>query len=101
MVYGKIAKGKHLEQDMIQCNTLNWSPGIEKKHPCPKPPILISNLIDKFSNEGDTVLDLFLGSGTTAVCAKVQGRKYIGFEINPEYIEISETRLAQEVLFGA
>jgi DNA modification methylase len=41
------------------------------------------------------VLDPFTGSGTTAVAAKTLGRKYIGFEINTEYVEIANNRLAE------
>ena len=44
------------------------------------------------------VLDPFIGSGTTALVAKNLGRKYIGIELNPEYIKIAENRLRQEVL---
>ena len=51
------------------------------------------------SKEGDIVLDAFVGSGTTAVACKQLGRKFIGFEISPEYCKIAEKRLAQEVLF--
>lgn len=49
--------------------------------------------------EGGVVLDPFMGSGTTAVVARKQSRNYIGFELNPEYIKIANTRLAQGVLF--
>lgn len=45
------------------------------------------------------VLDPFMGSGTTAVVAQKLGRNYIGIELNPEYIEIAEGRLAQQTLF--
>ena len=45
------------------------------------------------------VLDIFMGAGTTALVAKKLGRKYIGIELNPEYIKIAEKRLAQENLF--
>jgi DNA modification methylase len=44
-------------------------------------------------------LDPFMGAGTTAVVARKLGRKYLGIEINPEYIKIAEKRLSQQVLF--
>lgn len=62
-------------------------------HPICKPVAILQNLIINSSNEGDVVLDTFLGSGTTAVAAKNQGRQYIGFEINPKYYEIAKNRL--------
>ena len=55
--------------------------------------------IVSWSNEGDVVLDPFSGSGTTARMAKDNGRRFIGIEVNPEYVEISQQRLAQGVLF--
>jgi len=48
------------------------------------------------SREGGIILDPFLGSGTTAVTALKLLRKYIGCEINPEYIKIAEQRIAKE-----
>ena len=98
MVYGKVAKGKRLGQDYIYQITLNLSKGPEKNHPCPKPPFLIERLMDKFSNEGDIVMDPFNGSGTTTMIAKRLNRQFIGIDINPEYNKIAEQRLAQEVL---
>ena len=47
------------------------------------------------SNEGQIILDPFIGSGTTAVVAKMLGRNYIGIEINPDYCKIAEQRLAE------
>ena len=52
------------------------------------------------TNKGDVVLDPFLGSGTTAVVAKKLGRKYIGYEIVPEYVEMANIRLANVVEEG-
>ena len=52
-------------------------------------------LIDNFTKENDLILDIFSGVGTTAYCSLERGRKYIGFEINKEYWEISNERLAE------
>ena len=51
------------------------------------------------SREGDTVLDPFMGSGTTALISQRLGRKWVGIELNPEYIEIIKRRTAQSELF--
>lgn len=71
---------------------------IYTKHPTQKPIKLIKELIEKYSKKGDTILDPFLGSGTTAVACKQLNRNYIGIEINPKYYEIARQRLRQEVL---
>jgi DNA modification methylase len=70
-----------------------------KSHPAIFPEALARDHIRSWSNEGDIVLDPFSGSGTTAKMAKHNGRRFIGIEVNPEYVEISEKRLAQGVLF--
>lgn len=70
------------------------------QHPAIFPEKLARDHILSWSNEGDTVLDPFSGSGTTAKMAKHNGRRYIGIEINSEYCEIAEQRLEQNVLFG-
>lgn len=64
------------------------------------PPDLILPCILAGSRPGDTVFDPFMGSGTTALVAKENGRKYLGCELNPEYGGLQQQRLAQEVLFG-
>ena len=68
-------------------------------HPAPFPEALARDHILSWSNEGDIVLDPFSGSGTTAKMAKLNGRRWIGLEINKEYCEIAEHRLSQGVLF--
>lgn len=65
-------------------------------HPTIKPLEIIKNLIINSSNEGDIVLDPFLGSGTTAVASKMLKRQYIGFEINKDYFETSLKRINKE-----
>jgi site-specific DNA-methyltransferase (adenine-specific) len=68
-------------------------------HPAPFPEALARDHILSWSNEGDIVLDPFSGSGTTAKMAKHNGRRFIGIEVNQEYCDIAEKRLAQDVLF--
>ncbi len=62
-------------------------------HPCQLPIHLLDRLILLSTDEGDIVLDPFSGTGTTAISAKRLGRKYIGFELDKEYVEISNRKL--------
>ena len=62
-------------------------------HPVQMPEALAEKIIKRGSKEGDLVLDVFAGSGTSLVCAKRLNRKYLGFEINPDYIETINERL--------
>ena len=64
-------------------------------HPTVKPLEMIERLIKISSNEWDTVLDMYLWSGTTAVACKNTNRNFIGIEINPEYVEIAKKRLEE------
>lgn len=63
------------------------------KHPARFPEKLAEDHILSWSNPGDIVLDPFMGSGTTAKMAALNGRFFVGFEISPEYVEISNKRL--------
>ena len=63
------------------------------KHPAIFPEKLAHDHIISWSNEGDTVLDCFLGSGTTGKMAALSGRKFIGIEKNPEYFDIACKRI--------
>jgi site-specific DNA-methyltransferase (adenine-specific) len=67
------------------------------EHPC-QIPVNLKHRIIKIT-EGDTILDPFLGSGTTAVACKQLGRKCIGIELEAKYLNIAIERLRQEVLF--
>jgi site-specific DNA-methyltransferase (adenine-specific) len=62
-------------------------------HPAPFPEHLARDHILSWSNEGDTVLDPFLGSGTTGKMARQHGRKFVGIEISPEYLAIATNRI--------
>ncbi len=64
-------------------------------HPAPFPLDLPLRLILLYTNIGDVVLDPFMGSGTTALAAKMTQRHYVGYEIDPKYCRIAEERIAQ------
>jgi len=68
------------------------------KHPAPYQLELAKDHITSWSNPGDIVVDPFAGSGTTLKAAKELNRRFIGIEVNPEYVEMCENRTAQEVL---
>ena len=70
----------------------------QKAHPCQMPTGIVTRAMMFSSDVGDTVLDPFNGSGTTAVAAKQLNRRYIGMELNPEYVELTKKRLQQDAL---
>jgi DNA modification methylase len=65
-------------------------------HPATFSQELAKDHILSWSNEGDVILDPFMGSGTTALMALVTGRQFIGCEINSEYVHLSECRIEKE-----
>ena len=68
----------------------------EKLHPTQKPVELIERIINNSSQPGDTVLDTFMGSGTTGVACLRTGRHFIGCEIDDKYFNIAQERIRQE-----
>jgi hypothetical protein len=71
-----------------------------KQHMTQKPVALMFELVQLFTNAGDTILDPFMGSGTTGVAAIQLGRKFIGIEKDPRYFEIAVKRIEQAVAQG-
>ena len=67
----------------------------QRSHPTQKPEALLYRIIVSSTNKDDTILDPFLGSGTTAVMAKKLQRNYIGFEQDKEYIKLAKKRLKE------
>ena len=72
----------------------------ENGHPCPKPEGWMRWAVNKASMEGETILDPFMGSGTTGVACANLGRKFIGIEIEPKYFDIACRRIEQAQLQG-
>ena len=64
-------------------------------HPCPVPVKLMERIILLTTNEGDTIMDPFMGSGTTAIAALNTKRNYIGFEIDKTYYDITLNRIEE------
>lgn len=67
-------------------------------HPTQKPVALMEYLITSYTDEGDTVLDPFMGSGTTGVACQRTNRHFIGCDIAPEYVTLAAHRLAKTQL---
>ena len=65
----------------------------DKLHPTEKPVSLFRHYIENSTNKGDTILDPFMGSGTTGVACVQTGRNFIGIEIEPKYFEIAQKRI--------
>ena len=68
------------------------------EHPTPKPPELAAHFIRLHTQHGETVLDPFMGAGSTAEAAKLLGRSFIGVELEERWCELAARRLEQEVL---
>lgn len=80
-------------KDVIEIPTTCNGMGEKTPHPTQKPEELLRKIILASSNEGDIVLDPFIGSGTTAVCAKQLGREWIGLDKEKEYLGWAKERL--------
>lgn len=82
--------------DYYPKNLINISNASQKGkcHPTQKPVTLMEYLIKTYTNEGETVLDFTMGSGTTGVACKNLNREFIGIELDPEYFKIAEKRIS-------
>ena len=80
--------------DVWEFSHVHYCNGNRQKHPTQKPEGLIERMILASSDEGDTVLDPFCGSGTTLRVCQQLSRNAIGCEINPDYVSMTKTRLS-------
>lgn len=74
-------------------NILKYAKDYPSLHPTQKPILLLEDLVKTFSNEGDLVVDLTMGSGSTGVACKNTGRKFIGIEMDDEYFKVAKERI--------
>lgn len=81
------------EGNKYKSNILKYRKDYDGYHPTQKPVALLEDLIKTFSNEGDTVVDLTMGSGSTGVACKITGRNFIGIELDDEYFGIAKERI--------
>lgn len=88
---------EHLNHDADWADMGSKTQPMKNHHPTVKPLKLMSYLITLGSRKGDTILDPFVGSGTTCLAAKNLDRKYIGIEREEEYVKIAEARLKEEI----
>ena len=80
------------EPEFFESGTAPKSEKKYGKHPTQKPIALLARLITAASREGDIILDPFNGSGTTGIVAALMNRKYIGIEIDLNYLKLSKER---------
>ena len=81
------------EGNKYKSNILKYKKDYDGYHPTQKPILLLEDLIKTFSNEGDTVVDLTMGSGSTGVACKNTNRSFIGIELNDGYFNIAKDRI--------
>lgn len=85
------------EGGKYKSNILRYKKDYDGYHPTQKPVLLLEDLIKTYSNEGDFVVDLTMGSGSTGVAAVNSGRKFTGIEQDTEYFEIAKWRIDEAI----
>ena len=84
------------EGESVLPNILDFAKDTDGFHPTQKPVALIRRLVLTYTNEGDTVLDNCMGSGTTAIACIKEKRHFIGFELSKEYFDKAQRRIKAE-----
>jgi site-specific DNA-methyltransferase (adenine-specific) len=88
------------EGKKYKSNILKYKKDYNGYHPTQKPVLLLEDLIKTFSNEGNLVVDLTMGSGSTGVACKNTNRTFIGIEKDENYFKIAEQRINARTLFS-
>ena len=87
------SESKHGERNPL--TIISFPKDGNKVHPTQKPVVLLEYLIKTYTNDGETVLDNCMGSGSTGVACVNTGRKFIGFELNEKYFNIAKERIME------
>jgi adenine-specific DNA-methyltransferase len=82
----------------FQSHIIEWKYSGNRLHPTQKPLCVLTPLIQSFSRPGDLVLDPFCGSGSILLAAKLQGRRFVGIELDPRYQELARERVSAEAI---
>ena len=88
------------EGNKYKDNVFEYKRDRDNYHPTQKPVLLLEDLIKTFSNEGNLVVDLTMGSGSTGVACKNTNRSFIGIEKDENYFKIAEQRINARTLFS-
>lgn len=86
-------KGRRLINDKRDSNVFEYNKTRNELHPTQKPVDMTEYMLSKFSNDGNVILDPFMGSGTTGVACVNTGRSFIGMELEEKYFKIAEQRI--------
>lgn len=92
---GTFNNNGHIIHDFIETSVTPFSERKYGKHPTQKPEILIKHFVTILSNEGERVLDPFMGSGTTGVVSKKTNRDFVGIELSKDYYDIAKKRIEE------
>jgi DNA modification methylase len=89
------------KEDFLEITKSVWNfpaePARKVGHPAPFPVELPRRLIELYTFGGEVILDPFMGSGQTALAALLTGRRYVGYEIDPEYVALAERRIQEQM----
>ena len=87
--------GKQM-RDVWTMTTPKPSEKVHGRHPTQKPRALLERIVDACTEDDALVLDPFCGSGTTGVAAKVKGRRFVGIDMDPQYLDLTKRRIEAE-----
>lgn len=96
----EVWSAKTNSRDFFMVNTagtISNKENMEKEHPCPRQTNLVVHLVDQWCKPGSTIIDPFMGGGTTGVAAVIMGRGFIGIESDPQYFELAVRRISHEL----
>lgn len=95
--YGRFERISNINDAYYPTSILDFpSPRHKNGHPTQKPVPLLEYLVKTYTNEGDTVLDNCMGSGSTGVACVKTGRRFIGIELDKGYFDVATKRIEEE-----